>query len=269
MKAIRRIWREEGLLKVKRRKHKTKQNLRAEKAKMPVGRQFCVDTKDLDDIPELWPQIQRFNLPVVQYTVREVVSGLQYVAYARERSLCYATLFIERILVHLQACGRPLAGSFIQTDNGSEFIGSWNAREDSVFAQAVCHVPGLTQRTLPPGAHTWQADVETVHRLLEDEFYEVETFRGRRDFLAKATTYLLWFNVARTNSYKEHQTPWQILHQRNSDLRPEIVALPPVFLDDLFAAMPDYTPGGGHDVIPWSWASGKHAVRWHGGGYNP
>ena len=119
MKAIRRIWREEGLLKVKRRKHKTKQNLRAEKAKMPVGRQFCVDTKDLDDIPELWPQIQRFNLPLVQYTVREVVSGLQYVAYARERSLCYATLFIARLRAHLQACGRPLDGAFIQTDNGS------------------------------------------------------------------------------------------------------------------------------------------------------
>ena len=251
VKAIRRIWREERLLKVKRRKHKTKQNLRAEKAKMPVGRQFCVDTKELDDIPELWAQIQRFDLPLVQYTAREVVSGLQFIAYARERSLCYATLFIERILAHLQACGMPLDGSFIQTDNGSEFIGSWNARADSVFTQAVYRVPGLTHRTIPPGAHTWQADVETVHRLIEDEFYEVETFRSRQDFLAKATTYILWFNVARTNSYKEHQTPWQIIHQRNPDIRPEIVALPPVFLDDLFASMPNYSPGGGHDVIPW------------------
>jgi len=33
-----------------------------------------------------------------------------------------------------------------------EFIGSWNARADSVFTQAVCHVPGLTHCAVPPGA---------------------------------------------------------------------------------------------------------------------
>jgi hypothetical protein len=110
--AIRRIWREEGLMKTKRRKHRTKQNLRAVKAQWALGQQFCVDTKDLDDIPELWPQIQRHDLPLIQYTAREVVSGLQYLAYARERSLCYATLFMERILAHVQACGLSLDGCF-------------------------------------------------------------------------------------------------------------------------------------------------------------
>jgi len=57
--------------------------------------------------------------------------------------------------------------------------------------------------------------------------------------------------VARTNSYKEHQTPWQIVHQRAPNVRPQIVALPPVYLDDLFACMPNYAPAGGHDVVPW------------------
>jgi len=62
--------------------------------------------------------------------------------------------------------------------------------------------------TIPPGAHTWQADVETAHRLIEDEFYEVEKFTSKTDFLKKLTTYTLWFNVDRKNSYKENQTPW-------------------------------------------------------------
>jgi transposase len=54
-KALCRIWRAEGLLKRKRRKHTTKQNLRAVKAKWRLFEQTCLDTKDLKDIPELWP----------------------------------------------------------------------------------------------------------------------------------------------------------------------------------------------------------------------
>ncbi|MCD6335439.1 MAG: hypothetical protein J7M27_08925 [Candidatus Latescibacteria bacterium] len=57
VKAIRRIWREEGLVvKKKRRKHKTKQDLRAVKARWRLFEQTCLDTKDLDDIPESGPK---------------------------------------------------------------------------------------------------------------------------------------------------------------------------------------------------------------------
>ncbi|MCP4371801.1 MAG: helix-turn-helix domain-containing protein, partial [Deltaproteobacteria bacterium] len=89
-KAIRKIWKEEGLLKRKRKKHKTKNDLRAVKAAWKLCEQIDIDTKDLIDIPELWPQIQDNGLPKVQYTAREVVSGLHYVAYADERSLTYS-----------------------------------------------------------------------------------------------------------------------------------------------------------------------------------
>ena len=33
------------------------------------------------------------------------------------------------------------------------------------------------------------------------------------DFLAKVHTYQLYFNLARTNSHKENQTPWQIIER--------------------------------------------------------
>jgi len=33
--------------------------------------------------------------------------------------------------------------------------------------------------------HTYQSDVETVHRLEEDEFFDLEDFASRGDFLAK------------------------------------------------------------------------------------
>lgn len=118
----------------------------------------------------------------------------------------------------------------------------------SSIVSAPSAVPGLLHRTIPPAAYTWQADVETAHRLIEDEFYEVERFSSREDFVAKAATYNLWFNTLRKNSYKNHQTPWDILHARAPDLAPEIVAFPPLFLDEVFNQT---LSGGGYDVIPY------------------
>ena len=76
--ALRRIWRAEGLLRRKRRKHKTKQCLREVKKAWRLFGQMSVDTKDLCDIPELWAQAQRLGLPRYQYTAREVTSGWHY-----------------------------------------------------------------------------------------------------------------------------------------------------------------------------------------------
>jgi len=40
--------------------------------------------------------------------------------------------------------------------------------------------------------------------LVEDEFFDLETFASRGEFLAKAHTYQLYFNLARPNSHKEN-----------------------------------------------------------------
>lgn len=100
-KALRRIWRQEGLLRRKRRKHLVKCDLRAVKAAWRLFEQIDLDTKDLDDIPPLWPQIRRLGLPLIQYTAREVVSGLHFLGYAQERSLACSTLFARLLLHHL------------------------------------------------------------------------------------------------------------------------------------------------------------------------
>jgi len=102
-KSIRKIWKEEGLLKMKRKRHKTKQNLREIKAKWRLFEQMCIDTNDLQDIPELWSQIRALRLPKIQYTAREVTSGMLFIGYAEERTLIYAELFVRRIIEHLKA----------------------------------------------------------------------------------------------------------------------------------------------------------------------
>ncbi len=93
-KAIRKIWKENGLLKRRRKKHKTKRYLREIKKNWPLFSQVDMDTKYLDDIPEYFPQMLRNNLPKYQYTARDVVSGLQLVSYSYELSLAYSALFL-------------------------------------------------------------------------------------------------------------------------------------------------------------------------------
>jgi transposase len=84
--ALERIWRQHGLLKKRRRKYQRKQDLAHIKAQWALFQQISADTKDLDDIPRYWAQAQRLKLPVVQYTAREVRSGLLFWAFAEGRS---------------------------------------------------------------------------------------------------------------------------------------------------------------------------------------
>jgi len=49
----------------------------------------------------------------------------------------------------------------------------------------------------------------------------------------------------RKNSYKGHKTPWDIIRERTQDIKPNVVALPPVFLDELFIKKLDQKSKGG------------------------
>ena len=229
--AIQRIWHEHGLVKPRRRKYQRKQDLAALKATWRLGQQISADTKDLDDIPHYWPQMQARGLPLIQYTAREVRSGLQFLAFAQHRSPGASALFAYRIQSHLQACGVDLPNLVWQTDNGGEFIGALEPDGSrSGFPRAVTFF-GSQHARIPPAAHTYQSDVETVHRLIEDEFYDLESFRSRREFLAKACVYQCYFNLVRPNSHKGDLSPWQIIQQLDPRLSLKLCLLPPVFLD--------------------------------------
>jgi len=248
-KTIRKIWREEGVPSGKRRKkHQTKQNLREVKKQWALFQQIDEDTKDLKDIPEYWIQMKQKNLPTIQYTARDVTTGMLFMAFAQERSLDYATCFAHYLNNSLSALGVDLSNTTRQSDNGSEYVGSWQAKEDSSYTKAVQSVPGQQHQTIPPGAHRFQSDVETVHNLVETEFYEIENFRDRADFLDKAYSYQLFFNLQRPNSYKENKTPWQLAREKNPNLSPDVPKIPPVFLDELYDQQLESALKGGHDV---------------------
>jgi hypothetical protein len=184
-----------------------------------------------EDIPRHWPQMKARGLPPVRYTAREIRSGLQFVAYANRRSAGASALFAHCIQTHLKRCGIDLEHLVWQTDYGGEFIG---AQQDdgsrSGFPAAVAFFGSQHQR-IPPAARTYQSDVETVHRLIEDGFFDLETFRNHTEFLAKASVYQLYFNLVRPNSHKGGLSPWQIVHQLDPHLPFDLCLLPPTFID--------------------------------------
>src|SRR5579864_1667048 len=186
-KAIQRIWRAHGLIHKRQKKYQRKQDLAHIKATWRVFQQISADTKDLDDIPRYWPQTQALDLPAIQYSARDVRSGLFFWAFAKRRSASASALFAARVQQHLDRCGVSLRDLVWQTDNGSEFIGGHDRRGHPTGFPAAL---GDSQHVrIPPAAHTFQSDVETLHRLVEDEFFDLESFHSRGDFLAKAFTF--------------------------------------------------------------------------------
>lgn len=260
-RTIRKIWREENISSRKRRKkHQTKQNLRAIKREWSLFQQIDDDTKYLDDIPEYYLQMKLKGLPTFQYTSRDVTSGLTFLGFAHERSLIYATLFAEYVNNSLREAGVDLSHTTHQSDNGSEFIGHPLALGPSSYTLAIESVPGQRHTTIPPGAHTWQADVETFHNLIEVEFFEVEHFTDVPDFFNKAYSYLAFFNLLRPNSYKENKSPWQIAKEKEPGISQAVALVPPVLLENLLELKLENPLRGGHDVssTPSLFGGGAH-----------
>lgn len=250
-KTIRKFWREAGVARGRRKKkYITKLNLREVKKRFYLFQQSCEDTKDLFDIPEYWPQMKRLNLPRVQYTRREVSCGILFTGFANERSLIHATLFAAYINHQMAKYkAMPEDSVRLQTDNGVEFVGSWNAKEPSAYTKTVESLPRQEHTTIFPGAHRMQADVETIHGLMETEFYEIEQFTDRADFMRKANTYQLFFNLKRPNTYKEHKTPWQLAHEKKPDLDKRLLMTATVDLDVLLKNYLAFLAQGGKDVL--------------------
>jgi transposase len=210
--AIKRILRQKGLARKRRKKRQRKNDLRAIKAAYKPFERMQADTKPLYDIPAYWPQMMEHKLPRQQYTLRDVKSGALFIDYANELSATYATLATERILAHLKDHGLDLAGSVLSTDNGSEYGGHDKHERDRGFHLKVERLVGQ-HRFLPPATPNAHADVESSHSLIEPELFDLEFFRERREFFAKVRTYQRWFNFARPNYSKGGKTPARILEE--------------------------------------------------------
>ena len=238
--AIARVIRENCPTRRKKKKHTKKNDLRKIKAALKPFTYFQMDVKYLNDIPQYWPFMQFMGLPRFQYTIRELSTGAQFLAYADEISVTYATLTVKRLLEHLNEHGVNLLEVTIQSDNGSEFDGGRLGKQAPGFIYAIEKTFNAFHVYIPPGCSNANADVESVHATIETEFFDIEGFRNRTDFFAKITTYQHYYNLARKNRSRGGKSPLELLTEKAPGLDPLLLTLPPVDLGSLLSLQGGY-----------------------------
>ena len=206
----------------------------ANHARFQPFEQAQVDVKYLNDIPFYVQQMWRHgDLPRFQYTWRDVKTGAVFLGFAKDLSEEHACCFVHAVSDHLSRAGTALRGfATIQTDNGSEFSGAERQLDKRRgFHHAVEHAIGAKHRFIPPGKKNYQADVESLHRRIEEEFFDLETFRDHTEFYAKASAWQLWWNCTRKNFYKGKRSPDDILLQDAPKRDPAVWLIPAIDLD--------------------------------------
>jgi len=208
--AIHRILKERGLTGKRRRKYQKKNDLREIKAKYLSFEKVQMDIKYLTDIPPYWEQMQAMGLPRFQYTVRDVKSGMLFLGYGDEISIEKAARMLDHVLSKIAP---QFPGEMrVQTDNGTEFSGTTRHYERNYFTQAV-EAHGAKHQYIRPGHCNANADVESIHHTIEEEFYNLTQFSSREDFLKKAESYRHFYNLIRPNFSKKGKTPWHIAQE--------------------------------------------------------
>ncbi|GBR75284.1 putative integrase, partial [Candidatus Termititenax aidoneus] len=213
---LKRIIREHGLKRERKTRVKKRKHLWSVKRLYKAFEKIQVDVKVLTDIGNYWPQYLRHreSYPRYEVTARDVKTGAAFVGLMKRNNQTNTATFIYLLGEHLKAQGFELSKITIQTDNGMEFnAGGQRHSGKTGFARMVTDHWGMQLKHIPPAAPTFNSDVETFHRLVEDEFYSIEQHEDLEDMRRKEYTYMLDFNYLRKNRNKDNQTPWEILRQ--------------------------------------------------------
>lgn len=231
--AIYRVLKQRGLIRRQRKKYQKKNDLREAKARYQAFGHLQMDLKYLTDIPNYWGRLREFKLPRFQYTVRDTKSGMLFLGFSDELSELNARTMIDYVLTRLRT-QMPDKKIIVQTDNGVEFSGLARHFERAPFSQLVV-ARGGEHVFIPPKLCNANGDVESVHHLIEKEFFDLTEFSSREDFFHKVETYRLFFNLERPNGYKKHKTPWLIAHEDwpDSDIASYTSAIKTIDLDKI------------------------------------
>lgn len=249
--AIKRILKQHGLINRRRRKHHKKRDLREEKQKYKPFDLLQMDVKFLTDIPQYVSYMRALGLPKYQYTIRDVRTGACWLAFSQEYSVTHSIALIKCFLEHLKAYGALKHTTTIQTDCGSEFEGTRRDLHQGGFRSACAmHADRYTIEKTYGAKHSYtapwsknaNAEVESFHRLIEDELFAFEHFPQEQLFWSKTYSYLLYFNFSRPNSYKDWKAPVEILRELEPEIHPHVLAIPPIDLESLICTQ------GGYDV---------------------
>lgn len=225
-----------GFFIARHNKSKQKRYLVEVKKKMRFCEVVQVDIKYLTDIPELYPSLhtyKQYGFPSYQITARDVATGTLWYAYAQEKSTANTKLFIEYLGEHLKRYGLNMTQTIFQTDGGTEFTNQYLSvhPKPTAFQCAITDM-GAIHRVNPAASPTYNSDVESSHRLIEDEAYSNQWKVDTAEFLSAMRSYQSYFNLERYNTYKKG-TPRDLLEAKHIPVDNAVLVLRPIIVDTL------------------------------------
>ena len=126
-----------------------------------------------------------------QYTAIDEYSRFRFVMAFKEHNTYSSTIFLDSLIKAF-----PFKIECIQTDNGLEFIKSFNERKSgklSLFEQKLKDL-GIKHKLIKPFTPRHNGKVERSHRKDNEYFYATHKFYSFDDFKSQLAIHLRWYN---------------------------------------------------------------------------
>jgi len=229
-----------------KRKYIKKRQVKSIRQYLQAFEKWQLDTKYLTDIPALAIPIHQGHSPKYEYTLRDVYTGTTFLGYGfHERSLKDSLVFVSLCLAHMQLHGIDTHYVNIQSDNGSEFLGSLYQKKEFEMQRLVEKDFNGRFNTIPPGRPTWNSHVESFHGRVEPEFYDITKFNNLKEFVNNAQNFTKRWNTKR-KSIKYRKTPEKLASEQ-AHLLPKCFYNFPVLVYDQLE-LPIFSPRGGQNL---------------------
>lgn len=227
-KTVHKIIRQNGLMDKPSTRWQRRKDMSLVRAQYRPFEKIQLDAKYLNDIPECYPAYVRGDMPKYLLTARDYKTGWLFMAYSNYLDDKASSIFALYLLHHLNAAGVDLDQVTLQTDNGREFVNRLQGSK-TLFQQVVAQA--ANHDVIPPASPRFNSDVETFHKLVENEFLKIEDFTSLPRFFSLSTDYNIYFNFFRTNRNRRSKSPVQLLKEDRSDIKPTNIMLLPIFCD--------------------------------------
>lgn len=209
------------------------------------------DLKDILDkkaLPqEVYHHLQRYNLPMYQWTAECVNTRIRFLAYSYEKSFTNGLCFYLMVIAWLRA--HNIRAELVFTvDWGEEFGGKSRQK-----------VRDINKLLKPLGAIVYQNHkgrseengfVERSHRTDDEEFYipRLSTIKNNDQFFLEALNWQWYYNTKREHTGRgmNDSTPYQKLQRQHYWIPKDICTFPPLILDNIST---NIGPWGGYNHL--------------------
>jgi len=209
------------------------------------------DLKDILDkkaLPqEVYHHLQRYNLPMYQWTAECVNTRIRFLAYSYEKSFTNGLMFYLMVIAWLRAHNIRVELVFT-VDWGEEFGGK--SRTKITDLRKLLKPLGATIHQNHKGRSEENGFVERSHRTDDEEFYipRLSTIKNNNQFFLEVLNWQWYYNTKRSHTGEgmNDQTPYQKLQKQYYWITKDICTFPPLILDNISISI---GPWGGYNHL--------------------